>query len=304
MDYGYRLSAVILCRNPGLRTVTLMRSIRRAKNSIALLVLLLGANPAFAAPKPIELPTALDRGYQAMYNLDFAAAHNIFTAYQKAAPDDPMGYASNAAAYLFAEFDRLHVLQSDLFVDDSAFEQRKKLSPDSALKAEFGAELQKGETLADRILAQHPSDKNALFALVLVNGLRGDYTALIEKRNLASLSYIKNSRIVAEKLLAIDPTCYDVYLAVGVENYLLGVNAAPVRWLLHLAGAQTDKEEGLRRLRITAEKGHYLAPFARLLLAVAALRDKDRETARTLLAGLAKEFPGNQLYVAELRRIQ
>jgi hypothetical protein len=29
-----------------------------------------------------------------------------------------------------------------------------------------------------------------------------------------------------------------------------------------------------------------LAPFARLLLAVAALRDTDRQTARTLLAGL------------------
>jgi hypothetical protein len=304
MGYGERLSAVILCRNPGLARVKIMKCTRRPKNGIVLLILLLGATTAFAAPKTSDLSPALDRGYQAMYNLDFGAAHNIFKAYQQAAPDDPMGYASNAAAYLFSELDRLHVLQSDLFVDDHSFEQRKKLSPDAALKVEFEAELQTGETLANRILAQRPADKNALFAVVLVNGLRGDYTALIEKRNLASLGYIKNSRIAAEKLLAIDPSCYDVYLAVGIENYLLGTNAAPVRWLLHLAGAQTDKEEGLRRLRITAEKGHYLAPFARLLLAVAALRDKDRETARMLLAGLARDFPGNQLYVAELRRIQ
>jgi hypothetical protein len=90
----------------------------------------------------------------------------------------------------------------------------------------------------------------------------------------------------------------------GVENYLLGLNPAPVRWVLRMTGAQTDKQEGLERLRLTADKGHYLAPFARLLLAVAALRDKDRQTARTLLAGLAKEFPGNQLYVTELARIQ
>ena len=284
--------------------VTRMRFTLRPKNGVVLLVLLLGAITAVAASKSFDPTTALDRGYQAMYNLDFGAAHNIFTAYQKAAPDDPMGYASNAAAYLFSEFDRLHVLQSDLFVDDHAFEERKKLSPDPALKTQFDAELRKGETTADRILAQRPEDRNALFAKVLVNGLRGDYTALIEKRNLASLGYVKNGRILAEKLLAIDPTCYDAYLAIGVENYLLGTNPAPVRWVLHLAGAQTDKDEGLRRLQITAEKGHYLAPFARLLLAVAALRDKDRETARTLLAGLAKEFPGNQLYVAELRRIQ
>jgi hypothetical protein len=134
--------------------------------------------------------------------------------------------------------------------------------------------------------------------------LRGDYAALIEKRNLASLSYMKTSRTIAQKLLTIDPTCYDAYLAVGAENYLLGINSAPVRWMLRMTGAETDKTEGLQRLQLAADKGHYLAPFARLLLAVAALRDKDKQTARNLLAGLAKEFPSNQLYVAELARIQ
>ena len=93
--------------------------------------------------------------------------------------------------------------------------------------------------------------------------------------------------MLAQQLLVIDPTCYDAYLAVGVENYLLGLQPAPVRWVLHMTGSQTDKNEGLQRLRLTADKGHYLAPFARLLLAVAALRDKDPQTARTLLAGLA-----------------
>jgi hypothetical protein len=76
-----------------------------------------------------------------------------------------------------------------------------------------------------------------------------------------------------------------------------------VRWLLRLGGAQTDKQDGLSKLRLTAEKGHYLAPYARLLLAVAALRDRDRGQARSLLAGLAQEFPSNQLYQNELARI-
>lgn len=246
----------------------------------------------------------LERGYQSMYNLDFTGAHDVFHGYQEAHPEDPMGYVSNAAAYLFAEFDRLHVLQADLFTDDQKFEQRGKLAPDAAVKTQFEAELERSNSAAGKILAQHPDDANALFAQVMADGLQGDYTALIEKRNLASLGYMKSGRLLAEKLLVIDPSCYDAYLAVGVENYILGLNAAPVRWLLHLTGSQTDKEEGLRRLRLTADKGHYLAPFARLLLAVAALRDKDRQTARLLLAGLAKEFPNNQLYVAELARIQ
>lgn len=239
-----------------------------------------------------------------MYNLDFAGAHTTFASYQQTYPGDPMGYVSNAAAYLFSEFDRLHILEADLFTDDKKFDGRQKLTPDPVLKRAFEKELSQSDELVTRILAQNPDDKNALFSQIMANGLRGDYAALIEKRNLASLGYMKTSRAIAQRLLMLDPTCYDAYLAVGVENYLLGLNPAPVRWVLRMTGAQTDKQEGLDHLRLTAEKGRYLAPFARLLLAVAALRDKHPQAARTLLAGLAKDFPGNELYVTELARIQ
>jgi hypothetical protein len=70
-----------------------------------------------------------------------------------------------------------------------------------------------------------------------------------------------------------------------------------------MKGAETDKEEGIRNLRLTAEKGHYLLPFARLLLAVAALRDKDRESAAAILQDLAREFPNNRLYAEELAKL-
>jgi hypothetical protein len=57
-------------------------------------------------------------------------------------------------------------------------------------------------------------------------------------------------------------------------------------------------------LRLAAEKGRFLAPFARLLLAVAALRDRDTAKARDILARLAREYPNNPLYAQELQRIQ
>jgi len=281
--------------------ISLVQILTRFK-AIALLALLCGGTAAHAADA--TPPPNLSRGFQQMYDLDFVAAHAIFGEYQQAHPEDPMGPVSNAAAYLFSEFDRLHILEADLFTDDHKFDNRGKLTPDPAVKTEFEKELAKSTDLANKMLAQNPQDKNAMFSQVLANGLRGDYAAMIEKRNLASLTYMKTSRGMAEKLLAIDPTCYDAYLAIGVENYLLGSSSAPVRWVLRMTGSQTDKEEGVQRLRLTADKGHYLAPFARLLLAVAALRDKDRQTARTLLAALAIEFPRNQLYAQELARIQ
>jgi hypothetical protein len=248
-------------------------------------------------------PANLEAGYRQMYNLDFDTAHQTFIAWEHAHPEDPLGPVSNAAAYLFAEFDRLHILESELFTDDNRFEHRKSFSPDPKIRNAFNSELQLAEQSADRVLEKTPDDHAAIFAKVMVGGLRGDYLALVEKRNMAALTTIKNSRALAEKLLSQDPSYYDAYLAIGVENYLLSVNPAPVRWFLRLTGARTDKAEGLAKLRLTAQRGHYLAPYARLLLAVAALRDHDRPQARSLLSGLADEFPRNPLYRRELARI-
>jgi hypothetical protein len=246
----------------------------------------------------------LNTGYRQMYNLDFAGAHGTFTQWEQQNPNDPLGPVSQAAAYLFAEFDRLKILEFDLFTQDERFEKRPKLAPDPSVKANFEGELAKSDQIANRKLAANPNDSRALLALVIANGLRGDYVALIEKKNHAGLNYMKDSRALAEKLISVDSTCYDAYLAVGVENYLLSLNAAPVRWFLRLGGAQTDKTEGMEKLRLTAQKGHYFAPYARLLLAVAAMRDKDRNTARDLLEGLSREFPQNGLYKKELGRIR
>ena len=266
-------------------------------------VILLAAGPAMGADTAATPHTALESGYRQMYNLDFDGAHSIFQAWEASHPDDPVGPVSNAAAYLFAEFNRLHILESELFTNNERFARRSKQVPDPQTRTAFDRELAKSDEIAGRILSGSPQDANAIFAKVMADGLRGNYAAMIEKRSMAGLGYMKAGRVLAQKLLAQDPSYYDAYLAIGVENYLLGVSSAPVRWFLRLNGAETNKQDGIAMLRITAEKGHYLAPYARLLLAVAALRDRDRETARQLLSGLAEQFPRNQLYRNELARL-
>jgi hypothetical protein len=249
-------------------------------------------------------PDALESGFRQMYNLDFAAAHKTFETWQESHPEDPLGAASNAAAYLFGEFERLHILEFDLFTEKRQEEKSDPYQPDPQFKAAFEAALARADDMASKILVQSSDDCNALFARILTDGLRGDYAALVEKRKRAALDYLKSSRVNAEKLIAIDPTYHDAYLAIGIENYLLGLRAAPTRWVLRLSGAQTDKDKGIANLKLTAEKGRYLAPYARLLLVIASLRDHDRNTAKKLLADLARDFPRNPLYRIELARLR
>lgn len=252
-----------------------------------------------AASLASEQPTLLDQGYRQMYNLQFAEAHRTFQEWGRLHPNDPMGPVSDAAAYLFSEFDRLHILQSEFFVHDRHFITDHALVPDPVLKRNFEGAL----AAARKLGSGAPNDSNTQFASILVSGLSSDYMALIEKRYVASLRQMGTARTTAERLLASNPECYDAWVAVGVENYVLSAKPAPLRWLLRIAGAETDRAVGIRTLKIAAEKGRYLAPLARLLLAVTALRDRDIGRARELLSQLAREYPHNQLYTQELARL-
>jgi hypothetical protein len=246
----------------------------------------------------------LEQAYSYMYNLDFSAAHRAITDYEQIHPRDPLGPVSDAAACLFSEFHRLHILQSEFFVDDSAVTTSTKLIPDPGVKRNFDDDLSKTEQLAAAQMNERESRANAMFAGTLRLGLHADYLALIEKRDLAALSEMKQARRLAEQLLSQYPRYYDAYIAVGIENYLLSLKPAPIRWVLRATGAQTDKQNGLDKLRLTADRGEYLAPYARLLLAVAALRDGDRNRARDLLSWLATRYPYNTLYREELAKLR
>ena len=266
--------------------------------------LFLSLVPAASAQRRDDFCSGLAAGYCHMYNLEFASAHDVFAEWQRLHPQDPLGPVSDAAAFLFSEFDRLHILEAEFFTNDKNFENQKQLTPDPQIKQKFDAQLEKTKVLITDRLSHDGKDTNAMFANILMLALKGDYLALIEKRNLAGLSYLKQARLAAQALLKSNSSYFDAYLAIGVENYLLSLRAAPVRWVLQLGGAQTDKDAGLRNLRITAEKGHYLQPYARLLLAIADLRDQDRNGARAILQGLAQQFPNNRLYSRELAQIR
>jgi hypothetical protein len=254
------------------------------------------------AAEPITVPS-LDRGYHSMYNLQFSSAQDEFAAWQKQHPQDALGPVSEAAGLLFSELNRLGVLESQLFDDNSRFEKRKKLKPDPDIRSRFDTALVRGEAIAREALAKNPNDQDAMFALALTSGLRADYTALVEKRNMAALKYTKEANAQAKKLLSIAPQYYDAYLATGISKYIVGSLAAPVRWFVRLAGYEGDKDAGVKELQVAAERGRYLAPFARILLCVAYLRDKDQQKARTLLAALRNDFPQNDLFARELLRL-
>ncbi|MGA8764611.1 MAG: hypothetical protein WB562_17210 [Candidatus Sulfotelmatobacter sp.] len=123
--------------------------------------------------------TALDQGFTGLYNLDFTGAQKDFSAWETEHPDDPVGPVSEAAGYLFSEFSRLGILESQFYENDNAFAARSKVSPDPAVRDHFQSALGRSETLARARLAKDSKDRDGLFALTLSAGLQADYAALI-----------------------------------------------------------------------------------------------------------------------------
>jgi hypothetical protein len=277
------------------------RPSRRSRIPAFLLAFLL-TTPLFAFSPPLT-GTPLNDGYHALYNLDFAAAHNHFQQWMTAHPEDPLGPASDAAAFIFTEFDRLGVLDIELFADDDRFESRKRPDIDPVLKKGFNDRADQAERLADAALQHNPNDANAYYVKAVTSGMRADWASLIDRHEYGAFKYSELASKYAKQALALNPTLYDANLAVGIENYMLSLKAAPIRWFLGMAGAGTNKEEGVRLLKLTAEHGHYLAPFAKLMLAVGELRDGRVQQGKAILVGLSQDFPRNTQYQRQIARL-
>jgi len=69
--------------------------------------------------------------------------------------------------------------------------------------------------------------------------------------------------------------------------------------MLWFGGVHGDKKLGMEQVGKTVEDGRYLKPFAKIMLALAARREKQNPLAQKLLRELTEEFPESPLYAAE-----
>jgi hypothetical protein len=255
------------------------------------------------APTEVLRVPELDAGFRLLYELKFSEARAQFEAWQKSHPQDPLGYASEAASYLFEECYRQSVLTSDFFLDNKRFLGEIPLKPDPQLRSAFFASDKRAQDLAQFRLKTNPDDPNALFAMSLSLGMQADYASLIDKHQLDSLKKIREADSYSKRLLKVAPEAADAYLGLGTANYIIGSLPGTKKLLLGFAGIHGDKKKGIEQLETAAKHGHYLRPFAKILLALTALREKTPEIARAQLTELVAEFPENSLFASELAKL-
>jgi hypothetical protein len=274
----------------------------RGLRGLAGICLILAGLPAVQAAETASTDP-IAQAFGRLYNFDFRGAHAILDRHIATHPEDPLGYSAGAAVDLFSELDRLHILEAEFLADDDRIADKRKLQPDPEVRLRFFRSIGTAQLKAQAILSRNPQHAAALYALCLSYGVNGDYTAMVERRQVQSLTIQKQSNSCVQRLLAAHPDVYDAYVTTGFTEYLVGSLPFFVKWFVKFDNVQGSKQKAVEQLQLAARSGTYLRPFAKILLAILYLREKKPEESARMLASFAQEFPENPLVRRELAKL-
>jgi hypothetical protein len=273
----------------------------------AILGLIVSLAPAGARPQTSmesnaaafkEVPELMS-GFRLLYEQKFPEGRERFVEWTARNPEDPFGYVAQAASYLFEELYLQGVLSSDFFLDENRFLKGIAGKADPERMKNFREASGRARELAKVRLKSNSRDQEALFALTLAAGMESDADSMLEKKQMDGLKRMKEANAHAKLLLAERPDAADAYVALGIANYTIGSLSAGFRALLWFGGVHGDKKLGMEQVGKTAENGRYLKPFGKIMLALAARREKQNALAQKLLRELNEEFPASPLYAVE-----
>lgn len=244
----------------------------------------------------------LASGFRLLYIQKFPEAREKFTSWANQHPNEPLGQVDIAASYLFEEFYRQGVLTSDFFLNEKRFLNGIEGKPNPERMKGFDDAIQSARAISAKRLEKTPTDPEALYSLTLCAGMESDADMILRKKNLDALKRLKEANAHAKALLAQRPDAFDAYVALGSANYIIGSLNVGFRAMLWFGGVHGDKKLGMEQVSKTVENGRYLKPFAKIMLAMAARREKQNPLAIKLLRELNDEFPESPLYSAELAK--
>src|SRR6266852_2365930 len=269
------------------------------------LLLLLSSIPGFARKAPdfgspsFTTVPELSAGFDLLYQQKFAQARESFADWEFRNPQQPFGEVAVAASYLFEELSRQGVLTSDFILNEKKFLHGIDGSPDPERMSHFRDALARTRQLAGERQKTDPHDGEALLALTLAAGMESDAESILQKRHLEGLKRMKKANAYAKALLAQYPDATDAYIAPGIANYVIGSQSGGTRFALWFGGIHGDKKLGMEQVTRTAENGRYLRPFAKIILALAARREKQDALAQRLFRELSEQYPDNELFALE-----
>jgi tetratricopeptide (TPR) repeat protein len=260
---------------------------------LRLLPLLIAAVPLFGVEDPAS------KGFEHFYNLEYDQSIAEFRQLTAREPDNPNFHNHLAQAILYREMFKAGALESELVSGTNPFIRRDKVNANPEASAQFDQEVNQSTSLSQAAIAKNANDTAALYSLGVAHGLRANYNFLVRKAWRDALKDATAARKAHNRVVELDPNWIDARLVQGVHDYVVG--SLPWHWKMlgFVAGFRGDREEGMKTLRLVAEKGTRNRYDAAVLLAAIYRREKRPKEAIPLLNALIERFPRNYLFRLE-----
>ncbi len=243
--------------------------------------------------------TAITRGFDHFYNLEYDQALAEFKAAQKQNAQAISPYNHIAQTLLYREMYRNGALETELVSGNNPFLRRAKMNPPADVQKEFTDAIDKALSIADARLAKNANDTAALQGRGIAYGLRANYNFLVRKAWRDALHDATEARKDCNRVTELDANNYDARLIQGVHDYVVGSLPWSWRMLGFLIGFHGDKEAGLETIETVAKRGNQNKVDAEVLLCALYRREGDPKKALPLLEDLERRFPRNHLLLFE-----
>ena len=216
-------------------------------------------------------------GINQIYNIKFDRAGSTFKTLRNKFPNDPAGI------FFLAIIDWWRIL---LNTTVEKYDDR------------FLDELDLVINKCDSILEREPDNVNVLFFKGGAIGFKGRLRAL-RFSWLRAADDGRKALPIIEKVLSLEPDNNDAIFGLGLYNYYASIlpDKYPILKPIMIFLPSTDKEEGIRQVKRTAEKGKYAKYEAIYFLMLIYFTDENKPfIAYNYSKILTKDFPDNPVF--------
>jgi tetratricopeptide (TPR) repeat protein len=238
------------------------------------------------------------RGFEALYNLDYEEARRNFKELARLFPDHPAGPQFLAAGLWAQTLNESRRLQSGLYNSDSFYAQTED-QVDPRTVAQFREWTRAAKQLAEARLKRDRNDTEALYFLGATEGLKAAFATAVQRSFMGALKDGSNSVDRHREVIKLDPNFHDAELTIGLYDYVVGSLPLPVKLLASLTGARGSKKRGLQTLERVAREGRFAQDDARALLILLYKREGRFRDALAVARELSAKYPRSYLFKLE-----
>jgi tetratricopeptide (TPR) repeat protein len=254
-----------------------------------------GKTAAAGAPRLEDLRL---KGADAVFNLEYERARQIFKEMYRLYPDDPTGPQMLASTVWLETLNKSRLLQASIYSSQSFYTKTdEKIDP--KVSQEFRELARQATQLAKTRLQKKPRDPAALYQLGAIETMKASYDATVERRFLAALREGSSGVDRHRQVIKLDPNFHDAELSIGLYDYVVGTLPFAVKLVASIAGARGSKKRGIETLERVAKDGYWEKDDAKVVLIPLYKREKRFAEALVLSRELGEKYPRNYLFRLE-----